>query len=175
MMSPTLPGSIPSESAPSIDAVTFRSVMAELPAAVSIVTTLAADGSLHGATVSAVTSLSLDPAMLLVCLDLGSDTLAALDVGRHFLVHIAADGQQGHVHRFARKGTEKFEGDHWAPGMFGQPQIDGSSITFACVADELVSAGDHAIVLGRIVDTEHEPDLTPIIYRRRQLIAAPAA
>jgi flavin reductase (DIM6/NTAB) family NADH-FMN oxidoreductase RutF len=124
----TLPGRTGKSSPDGVVAETaFRAAMADLPAAVSIVTTTAADGEPHGATVSAVSSLSLRPALILVCLDQQSDTLAALAEGRHFLVHITADGQQDLITRFAGKGTDKFGGDHWAIGLSGQPQLPGAT------------------------------------------------
>jgi flavin reductase (DIM6/NTAB) family NADH-FMN oxidoreductase RutF len=158
-----------------LDTAIFRAAMADLPAAVSIVTTLAADGSPRGATVSAVVSVSLSPAMLLICLDQRSDTLGALGRGRHFLVHVAADGQQQHVMRFASKGTDKFTHATWDLGMSGQPQLTGATVVFDCVVTELVPGGDHTIVLGEIQAIEHDPDNTPIVYHRRRLAPAPAA
>ncbi|NMH96513.1 flavin reductase family protein [Pseudonocardia acidicola] len=158
-----------------LDMALFRAAMADLPAGVSIVTTTAAGGSPRGATVSAVASVSLSPAMLLVCLDQRSDTLAALARGRHFLVHIAADGQQEHVMRFAGKGADKFIDAAWHAGMSGQPQLAGATAVFDCVVAELVSGGDHTIVLGEITAIQHEPENTPVVYHRRRLAPAPAA
>ena len=152
----------------------FRAAMADLPAAVSIVTTTAADGAPHGATVSAVSSLSLRPPMILVCLDQQSDTLAALDRDRHFLVHIAADGQQDQILRFAGKGTDKFTGDHWATGLSGQPQVLGAAQVLDCVVADLVPGGDHTIVVGRVTAIEHDESSTPIVYHRRRLMPTPA-
>jgi flavin reductase (DIM6/NTAB) family NADH-FMN oxidoreductase RutF len=158
-----------------IDEETFRDAMADLPAAVSIVTTTGADGTPRGATVSAMTSVSLRPAMLLVCLDERSDTLAALDSGRHFLVHVAADGQQEQVMRFAGKGAGKFDGVAWHTGMSGQPQLAGATVVLDCLVAALVPGGDHTVVLGQVVGINHRPHTTPIVYHRRRLLRAPAA
>jgi flavin reductase (DIM6/NTAB) family NADH-FMN oxidoreductase RutF len=157
-----------------VEEMAFRAAMADLPAAVSIVTTTAADGAPHGATVSAVSSLSLRPAMILVCLDQQSDTLAALASDRHFLVHIAADGQQDQIRRFAGKGTDKFVGDHWAPGLSAQPQLRGAAQVLDCVVADLIPGGDHTIVVGRVTAIEHDESSTPIVYHRRRLMPTPA-
>jgi flavin reductase (DIM6/NTAB) family NADH-FMN oxidoreductase RutF len=158
-----------------VDEAAFRAAMADLPAAVSIVTTTAADGTPRGATVSAVTSVSMSPAMLLVCLDARSDTLAALDRGRRFLVHVAVDGQQETVMRFAGKGTEKFADVAWtADAASGQPLIAGAGVVFTCVAEILQPAGDHTVVIGRIVGIDHDPSRRPVVYHRRTLLPAPA-
>jgi flavin reductase (DIM6/NTAB) family NADH-FMN oxidoreductase RutF len=158
-----------------VDEEAFRAAMADLPAAVSIVTTTAADGTPRGATVSAVASVSLRPAMLLVCLDERSDTLAVLDPGRHFLVHVAADGQQEQVMRFAGKGAGKFDGVSWHTGMSGQPQLVGATVVLDCVVTALVPGGDHTVVLGRVEGIDHQPHTNPIVYHRRRLVPAPAA
>jgi flavin reductase (DIM6/NTAB) family NADH-FMN oxidoreductase RutF len=171
----TLPGRTGKSSPDGVVAETaFRAAMADLPAAVSIVTTTAADGEPHGATVSAVSSLSLRPALILVCLDQQSDTLAALAEGRHFLVHITADGQQDLITRFAGKGTDKFGGDHWAIGLSGQPQLPGASQVLDCVVADLLPGGDHTIVVGRVTAIEHDESSTPIVYHRRRLMPTPA-
>jgi flavin reductase (DIM6/NTAB) family NADH-FMN oxidoreductase RutF len=157
-----------------VDEASFRAAMADLPAAVSIVTTTAADGTPRGATVSAVTSVSMSPAMLLVCLDARSDTLAALDRGRRFLVHVAADGQQDTVMRFAGKGAEKFSAVPWRADASGQPFIAGAGVVFTCVAEILQPAGDHTVVIGAIVGIDHDPSRRPVVYHRRALLPSPA-
>jgi flavin reductase (DIM6/NTAB) family NADH-FMN oxidoreductase RutF len=151
----------------------FKAAMADLPAAVAIVTTTADDGTPRGATVSAVSSLSLDPPLLLVCLDRRSDTLAALDPGAAFLVHIAADGQQEQALRMASKGSAKFEDASWRIGLSGQPQLSGATVVFDCRVADLVPAGDHVIVIGAVEHLEHDRDSHPVIYHRRRLAPAP--
>ena len=86
--------------------------MAELPAAVTVVTARDASGAPMGATVSAVSSLSLDPPLLLVCLATASDTCQALEAGSPFLVHLLRDGQEETALRFAARAT-KFAGAGW--------------------------------------------------------------
>ena len=152
----------------------FRDAMADLPAAVSIVTTTAADGSPRGATVSAIASVSISPAMLLVCLDARSDTLAALDPGRRFLVHIAADGQQETILRFAGKGADKFASTPWTTHASGQPFIAGAGVVFSCVAEIMQPAGDHTVVIGTIVGIDHDPTRRPVVYHRRTIHSTPA-
>jgi flavin reductase (DIM6/NTAB) family NADH-FMN oxidoreductase RutF len=127
----------------------------------------------RGATVSAVTSVSMSPAMLLVCLDARSDTLAALHPGRRFLVHVAADGLQEAVMRFAGKGAEKFDTVAWTADADGQPLIAGAGVVFRCVAESLQQAGDHTVVIGGIVGIEHDPTRRPVVYHRRTLLPTP--
>ncbi|MFT4470135.1 flavin reductase family protein [Arthrobacter sulfonylureivorans] len=158
-----------------LDPTTFRAAMADLPAAVSIVTTTAENGTPHGATVSAVSSLSMTPPLALVCLDASSETLGAMAVGRGFLVHITADGQQDVAFAFAKKGPAKFEQIDWRLSDSGQPRLSGSAMVMDCIVEDLLPGGDHTIVVGRIVDIDHDDSLTPIVYHRRQMLASPAA
>ena len=153
----------------------FRAAMADLPAAVSIVTTIASDGTPHGATVSAVSSLSMTPPLVLVCLDAASDTLAALTPGRGFLIHITADGQQETALAFARKGAEKFDVTEWTYSQSGQPLLSGSAMVLDCVVSDLLPGGDHTIVVGRVGGIEHAEERRPIVYHRRRMLASPAA
>ena len=148
--------------------------MANLPAAVSVVTTIAADGTPHGATVSAVSSLSMTPPLVLACLDAGSDTLAAMQVGRGFLIHIVAEGQQDMAFSFAKKGMEKFERTEWVLSDSGQPKILGSAMVFDCVVSDLLPGGDHTIVVGRIQNIDLAEDRAPVVYHRRQMQVSPA-
>ena len=158
-----------------VDPDAFRTAMANLPAAVSIVTTIDENGTPHGATVSAVSSLSMTPPLVLVCLDAASDTLAALSLGRSFLIHITADGQQETALTFARKGGEKFQVTEWTYSDSGQPLLDGSAMVLDCMVSDLLPGGDHTIVVGRISGIEHAQERSPVVYHRRQMLASPAA
>ena len=90
----------------------FRDALAAYPTGVTVVTAIGGEGRLSGATANAVTSLSLDPPMMLACLDLGSRTLAAVRESGRFGVNALAAGQQELARRFAGKGdeAEKWEG-----------------------------------------------------------------
>lgn len=149
--------------------------MSDLPAAVSLVTTVDALGAPRGATVSAVSSLSLEPPLVLVCLDQGSDTLAVMDEGHPFLLHIAADGQQEAAYALARKGDDKFDAIRWTPTPDGLPLIEGSALAMRCSVEALLPGGDHTIVVGRIEGIAHDVQSTPIVYHRRQMLPASAA
>lgn len=157
-----------------ITADAFRAAMADLPAAVSIITTTAPSGVPRGATVSAVTSLSKSPPMLLVCLDGASDTLAALDVGRGFLVHVVSDELQDTAMAFATKGATKFDGVNWTTSTAGHPQIAGATTVFDCVVRSMVPGGDHTIVAADILGIEHSDDRPPIVYHRQRMLSTAA-
>lgn len=151
----------------------FRTAMADLPAAVSLVTTIDQSGNPRGATVSAFSSLSLDPPLLLVCLDQNSDTLAALRSGGALMLHVAADGQQSSAFALARKGSEKFSEINWVADESGLPIITGFATAFKCTVDSLLPGGDHTIVVARINAVAHNMENTPVVYHRRQMVPSP--
>lgn len=153
-----------------IDPNVFKGAMAAMPAAVTVITTLARDGSPTGATLSAVTPLSLSPALMLACFDHHSDTLTAIRATRRFLIHVLADGQQELARCFARKGLGKFDGVDWTEGPLQLPLLKGSAITVACCLSEVVPGGDHTIVLGEIADINMNSKLRPLVYAQQQFI-----
>jgi len=148
----------------------FRDAMAELPAGVTVVTTWSRSGDPAGATVSAASSLSLQPPLFLVCLADTSDTQRAIADTGSFLVHVLGDGQQEVAQCFATKLREKFSLVSWRRGLADLPQIAGCPVLLACDAAELIPAGDHVIIIGAIRDIEVDRTSDPLVYHRRQLL-----
>jgi flavin reductase (DIM6/NTAB) family NADH-FMN oxidoreductase RutF len=167
------PGDIPedggqriAEGSPSdVDADTFRAVMAAVCTPVSVVTTMAGDRP-HGSTVSAFASLSLNPPMVLVSLDLGSDLLRHIRGSRTFGLNVLHSGQAALAAAFARKGDDKFNGVSWAR-QDGVPRLEGCAGWLACTVTQLVPGGDHVVVFGRAVGAGHEA-APPLIYHQRR-------
>jgi flavin reductase (DIM6/NTAB) family NADH-FMN oxidoreductase RutF len=148
----------------------FRDAMAELPAGVTVVTTWTRSGTPAGATVSAASSLSLQPPLFLVCLASTSDTQRAIADTGSFLVHVLGDGQQEVAQCFATKLREKFDLVSWRRGLAGLPQIAGSPVLVACDVAGLTPAGDHVIIIGAIRDIEVDRTSDPLVYHRRRLL-----
>mgnify|MGYP000642088820 CR=1 FL=1 len=154
----------------SADPSAFRSAMGDMPGAVTVITSWACDGTPSGATLSAVVSLSLDPPLMLACFDHGSNTLSAIQSQGRFLVHVLAHGQQQVALKFSGKSPDKFKDVEWDIGAFGLPKLDGCVVAVACELDKIIEAGDHKIVIGRVIDVERECDLIPIVYARRKML-----
>jgi flavin reductase (DIM6/NTAB) family NADH-FMN oxidoreductase RutF len=148
----------------------FRDAMAELPAGVTVVTTWTQSGAPAGATVSAASSLSLQPPLFLVCLASTSDTQRAIASTGSFLVHVLGDGQQEVAQYFATKLREKFDHVSWHRGLAGLPQIAGCPVLVACDVAGLIPAGDHVIIIGSIRDIEVGRTGHPLVYHRRRLL-----
>lgn len=142
----------------------FKTSMGSVCTPVTVVT--AFDGGRpHGTTVSAMCSLSLDPPMLMLALDLGSALLAVLREVPRFGVNVLSDRQDGVAMTFAMKGDDKFVGVDWEDRS-GAPLIAGAASWFVCDTAQLVPGGDHVVVLADVVDTGHL-DVAPLTYHRR--------
>ncbi|UGT65226.1 flavin reductase family protein [Nocardia asteroides] len=139
--------------------------MASVAAPVAVVTS--ADGALPvGTTVSAFTSLSMTPPMVMVALDRGSETLRHIVESTMFGLNVLGVEQQDIALAFARKGgTGKFDGIGWSRDH-DLPRLHGCAGWIACRSERVVDGGDHVIVLGEVVAAEHR-DCDPLTYHRR--------
>jgi len=133
---------------------------------VAVVTCNGRDGP-AGLTTNAVTSLSLDPLLLLVCFDNGSRTLAAVREARRFCVNVLRAGQEDLAAVFASKrvAREKFESVTHADAH-GVPVLDGALAWLACDLRELHPGGDHTIGLGAVTHLDSDPDGEPLVWFR---------
>ncbi|WP_250003607.1 flavin reductase family protein [Actinoplanes sp. M2I2] len=148
----------------SVSADDFRAVMGAVATPVAVVTAMD-HGRPHGTTVSAFTSLSLDPPMVLVALDRDSALLSIVTRTRRFGLNVLTAEQSGLALTFARKGDEKFAGVAWAH-QHGLPRLDAVSGWLACDVDQLIPGGDHIVAIGRVTAAEHDPR-APLTYHRR--------
>ena len=144
---------------------TFKEVMGSVATPVSIVT--ATFGGLpYGTTVSAFASLSMNPPMVLVSLDRGSQTLELISQSGRFGLNILAAHQAATALAFAKKGgVEKFHGTRWHLDH-DLPRIAGAPGWIACTVADLVDGGDHVIALGH-VDAAELADGRPLVYHER--------
>lgn len=148
---------------PVADQQVFRDVIGRFTSGVTVITT-AVDGTRFGTTASAFSSLSLEPPMVLVCLNRTSETQAAVLKAGAFVVNILSEGQQELAHRFARKG-DKFGDLEHGTGRHGVPVLHGTLAHLECDTAETVTGGTHTVFLGNVtVAAGH--DGTPLTYYR---------
>ena len=147
-----------------VSADSFRDALRRWPSGVTIVTTRAGD-RIHGMTVSAFASVSLDPPLVLVCADKTSDTHGVIAEGGVFAVHILAAGQEALSNRFASKKDEhrRFEGVDWRPGVTGAPILPGVVAAIDCRVVSAHDAGDHVIYVG-LVEAVETRAAEPLVY-----------
>jgi flavin reductase (DIM6/NTAB) family NADH-FMN oxidoreductase RutF len=143
--------------------------MASYPAGVAIVTTRDLAGTPRGLTTTAVASVSADPPLLLVCVDLQSRTLPALREGGRFVVNFMKEGTSELCRVFASKAEDKFDGVAWRPTESGLPLLHEDTLAWAeCEIVEEEERGDHVILLGRVLAGEPAADdAAPLMYYRR--------
>ncbi|HEY5882775.1 MAG TPA: flavin reductase [Nakamurella sp.] len=150
---------------PDFDAAVFRRVIGSFMSGVVVIT--ASDGDVpHGMTVSAVSSLSMDPPMLLACLNTASRTQEVVTRTGVFAVNILAHDQGELAARFARSGLpDKFDGVGVRRGQTGVPLLDGALAVIECRVAEVVTGGTHRVFLGRVVHAE-AGEGSPLAYFR---------
>jgi flavin reductase (DIM6/NTAB) family NADH-FMN oxidoreductase RutF len=139
--------------------------MGSFASGVTIVTTRDPDGAPRGFTASGFTSLSLDPRLLLICVDNRSATLAAIEACGAFVVNILGEAQRELAQRFASRVEDKFAGVAWHPGDTGSPVLEQTLAHAECRVFRLVEGGDHTIVIGEVVAAAAE-DAVPLLYFR---------
>ena len=149
-----------------IDTLRYREVIGHFATGVAIVTCAGPHGP-TGLTTNAITSVSLEPLLLLVCFDNTSRTLPAVRATRRFAVNVLRAGQDELARVFASKrlGREKFEAvTHMV--AHGVPVLDGALAWLACDLTDLYPAGDHTIGIGAVTHMDVDPDGEPLVWFR---------
>ena len=131
------------------------------------VVTLAHEGALRGMTANAFSSVSLDPAMLLVCVDEHASMHSHFQSASAFAVNILSDDQRKVSQSFAARGekTEVMGGLPYRIGPLGSPILEGVIAWAECRIEHRYEGGDHLIVVGRVADLALErPETPPLIF-----------
>ncbi|RKS78743.1 flavin reductase (DIM6/NTAB) family NADH-FMN oxidoreductase RutF [Actinomadura pelletieri DSM 43383] len=142
-----------------IDPLTMRRAMGRFATGVAVVTT-SVDGTPHGMTVNSLTSVSLDPPLLLVCLTTGARSTDAVVRAGRFAVSILSARQEQLALRFARRGEDHFAGLEVTHGRHEVPVIPDAFAHLECDVERHFTAGDHVVVIGQvrsICEREGEP------------------
>jgi len=145
-----------------VDPDTYRRALRRFASGVTVVT-VGHDGELHGMTASSFASASLEPPLILVCLDKASRTRALILEKGSFAVNILADHQEGVSRSFSRRGLKSFDELAHRTGTRGDPLLDGAIAAIECTLDQMVEAGDHDIFVGKVIACEAR-DGTPLLY-----------
>ena len=136
----------------SIDSKQFRKALGSFTTGVTIVTTRGADGKDYGLTANSFNSVSMDPPMVLWSLGKKSSSLEAFAGADHFAVHILAADQETTSNRFAKSGTDKFDGIKPSRGHGEVPLLEGCSARFECRVAYKYDGGDHVIFVGEVIN-----------------------
>ncbi|MEV4432237.1 flavin reductase family protein [Streptomyces sp. NPDC049555] len=144
----------------------FRAALSRWASGVTVVTTSDAQGRGHGFTASAFSSVSLDPALVLVCLDNRANCFEAFQQSEGFVVHLLAQGQQDLAGRFASKGADKFAGTDVQLSSRGLPLLPGALARLECRTERRIPGGDHLILIGEVHHAQ-DGEGEPLVYYQR--------
>lgn len=149
-----------------IDQQQFRYTLSHFPSGVTVVTTQL-QGKQYGMTVASFASLSLEPPLVIVCIEKVVATHNAIAEAGHFAVSILAAGQEAISAQFATRSEEKFSNVPTRPGVLGAPLIDGALATLECRLLEALPGGDHTIFVGHVEATSTANEsVAPLLYFR---------
>lgn len=148
------------------DADHFRRACGKFPTGVTVTTAVGDDGQPHGITLNSFVSVSLGPPMVLVCIDSRSQMMQYMVAGRYFGINILNDRQQDLSIRFSRSWEERFANVNWYLGLTGAPLLFDVPAVFECRVESVTSAGDHCIILGRVLHASSS-DQPPLAYMNR--------
>lgn len=153
----------------------FKEVMGSYPSGVTVVTTVTADGQPVGLTANSFVSVSIDPLLVLWCIDKRSTSYEAFDHTDHFVINILAAEQGDVCWAFASKTEpDRFSKCDWELTENNVPRIKEAFANLECKKHSVVDAGDHYILIGEVVNIQKD-DKDPMLYYKRNLGAVPAS
>lgn len=149
----------------SVDQHAFRAVLGRFSSGVTIVTVVDASGDDRGMTVSAFCSVSLDPPLVLVCIDQAASIFHEISLATAFTVNILSEGQEALARRFADLQSDRFEGIGFSRGGNGIAILGGALGYIQCSVITRYAAGDHDIIIGEVEEAMSEEG-RPLLYYR---------
>jgi flavin reductase (DIM6/NTAB) family NADH-FMN oxidoreductase RutF len=144
---------------PAFDVRSFRRALGHFPTGVCVVTSQA-DGARVGMTLSSFNSLSLEPPLILFSIEGETTSLPLWRKAKGFAVNVLAENQKDLSDRFAKSGSNKWEGATYAEGLFGAPVLPGVAAVLECAAWATHPGGDHVLFIAevkRFRTTERRP------------------
>lgn len=146
----------------------FRDVLGRFATGVAVVTATGEQGPV-GLTVQSFASVSLDPPLVLFSIARTARSWPVIERVGTFCVNLLSGNQEPLAVTMASRGTDKFAGVEWSPAPgTGSPRIEGCLGYVDCRVDGVYDAGDHVLVLGRVVDLDHSDDDTALLFYRGQ-------
>ena len=137
-------------SLPAIEQQLFRRVCGRFATGITIVTVLDGEAAPQGMTANSFTSVSLDPPLVLFCIDRKTSFLNHFAAKTPFAINILNEDQKELSSCFARSGLDRFSGVEWTAGPNGAPILPDVLASLECRVTQLVEAGDHVVVIGAV-------------------------
>lgn len=144
----------------------FRQLLGRFVTGVTVLTARDAVGNPVGMTASSLASVSLEPPLVSVCIELRASAHDTLVEAEHFVVNVLAEDQEELSRRFAQpQATQDFAGVGWLDGEVGVPRLQGAVAHIECAREATWPGGDHTILLGRVVSGA-VGEGRPLVYYR---------
>ena len=140
-----------------VDPIDLRRALASFLTGVTVATTLDEEGRPRGMTANSFTSVSLDPPLILICVDRQAASHPAFEAADGFVVNVLADAQLEVAQRFATKRPDKFSGLDTSKGHSGAPILEDSVAWLDCRTYDKQTVGDHTVLIGQVVDFARYP------------------
>jgi flavin reductase (DIM6/NTAB) family NADH-FMN oxidoreductase RutF len=158
---------VPAPRPPAVDPDTFRATLGRFASGVTVLTAVDAAGRDHGMTVSAFCSLSLDPPLVLACVDRQASMHDVLAEGTPFVVNVLAAGQEALSRRFATGDPgDRFAGVGYGRAGGGAALLDGVLAWLDCRVAARLPGGDHSVVVGAVHEAGTNDAARPLLYYR---------
>ena len=143
----------------------FRTALSRFASGVTVVTTKDASGKMHGLTVSAFCSVSLEPPLVLVCIEKAAGSHTSFLESELFAVNILASSQRDLSERFASELINRFQGIDFSLSEHGLPVLGGCLANLECRIVHSYDGGDHTVYIGEVLNSETN-DGDPLVYFR---------
>jgi flavin reductase (DIM6/NTAB) family NADH-FMN oxidoreductase RutF len=144
----------------------FRTALSRFASGVTVVTTRDADARPLGITVSAFSSLSLEPPLVLICIDSKAYAHNAFNESGVFVVNILGAEQEDLSRLFASREPDKFQGLGFTEGINGVPVLSAALANIECRLKHAYEGGDHTIFVGEVENITVREDGHPLLYYR---------
>ena len=128
----------------------LRHALGSFPTGVTVVTSKDKDDNPIGFTANSFTSVSLNPQLILICIDKASFNIQSFSAREHFAVSVLSESQQHISTIFASPETDRFKDISWESKATGSPIISNSDAWFDCDKDKIIDGGDHLILIGKV-------------------------
>lgn len=151
---------------PLIDTRELRNTFGMFATGVTAITALGENDQLVGITANSFSSLSLDPALILWSLVLSSPSVSAFDEGKYFNVNILSQSQEAIAMQLATRSEDKFSAVQYCLSPTGVPLLDGALATLQCQVEFTRVAGDHLLIVGRVLDFDRVDEGEPLVFYR---------
>jgi flavin reductase (DIM6/NTAB) family NADH-FMN oxidoreductase RutF len=141
----------------------YRLTCARFATGVTVVTTLDEKGHPHGMTVNSFASVSLEPPLVLVSIDLRNAILGHFQTSKYFAINVLEENQEGLSRRFSSTAENRFHGIEWHPAHSGVPLLAGALAHLECSVRNAFEAGDHSVLIGEVQTAEFR-DGNPLVF-----------